>query len=176
MIIMRPEDYARSLFHLLDITSTPVDLEPICKYFNIAVKRVDLALVLGVLIKDRIMPVIAVNKNMTLPRQRFTLAHELGHFIMPHNSPIFACRDAQVNRWEREANRFAGELLMPQPLVERLWRKYEDNPEHRMDILAARLSVSGQALAIRLRGLGITLAEDGSGNERATRDGGKLAI
>jgi len=152
---MRPEDYARSLYHLLDMSRPPISLDLFWNKFDIVVKRIDLELVSGIIIKDQKLSLIAVNKNMGLPRIRFTLAHELGHFILPHNRSVFSCNESQVDRWEQEANRFAAELLMPQPLIKRLWWQYKDNPEHRLEIVAEKLQVSQQALGIRLRGLGL---------------------
>ena len=58
-------------------------------------------------------------------RQRFTLAHELGHWICQvtegDKTPLY-CRDVDVSRaagrqLEREANVFAAELLMPEPAL-----------------------------------------------------------
>src|SRR3954453_10851413 len=62
------------------------------------------------------------------PRRRFTLAHELGHWVCQHlegkTAPVY-CRAADVQpeptaadrALEREANVFAAELLMPEPAV-----------------------------------------------------------
>ncbi|MFX5225882.1 ImmA/IrrE family metallo-endopeptidase, partial [Acinetobacter baumannii] len=59
----------------------------------------------GVTIKvPGLNPCIFIDKNMPSDRQRFTLAHELGHAIM-HKLPS--------ENMEDEANRFASALLMP---------------------------------------------------------------
>ena len=59
------------------------------------------------------------------PRRRFTLAHEVGHWICQalegHEAPVY-CRSEDVGvgedkQLEREANVFAAELLMPEPAV-----------------------------------------------------------
>ena len=47
-------------------------------------------------------------------RRRFTAAHELGHIYLGHTA------DGPVQ--EREANWFAGQLLMPDCLLRELWR------------------------------------------------------
>lgn len=54
--------------------------------------------------------VIYVNKNHPPDRQRFTLAHELGHLVM-HNYDYIPNTE---NEAENEANRFASEFLMPE--------------------------------------------------------------
>jgi Zn-dependent peptidase ImmA (M78 family)/transcriptional regulator with XRE-family HTH domain len=54
------------------------------------------------------LPVIYINKNVSGDRQRFTLAHELGHLVMHQSSYI-----PTVDGAESEANAFASEFLMP---------------------------------------------------------------
>jgi Zn-dependent peptidase ImmA (M78 family) len=59
-------------------------------------------------------------------RQRFTLAHEIGHFVLPDQQDLSApCARESIENWEEElkrpeldANRFAAEILMPRPLLE----------------------------------------------------------
>lgn len=57
------------------------------------------------------------------PRQRFTIGHELGHFLLPwHRQSQFNCKPQDLSfgaktGWEIEANRFSAELLMPRSLV-----------------------------------------------------------
>jgi Zn-dependent peptidase ImmA (M78 family) len=54
-------------------------------------------------------------------RKRFTVAHEIGHFVMPHHRRLKnVCEekkiesfDLNLNRPEIEANEFAAELLLP---------------------------------------------------------------
>jgi hypothetical protein len=66
-------------------------------------------------------PTIIININQPPRRRRFTLAHELGHVLIPwHRGSLyddFSAVDAgsQFDRWEMEseANQFASELLMP---------------------------------------------------------------
>jgi len=69
---------------------------------------------------------IILNKNQYPPRKRFTLAHELGHFVHPLHHPDsegrFNCSNEDIFKTqtngerqdiEAEANEFASELLMP---------------------------------------------------------------
>jgi Zn-dependent peptidase ImmA (M78 family)/DNA-binding XRE family transcriptional regulator len=53
--------------------------------------------------------VIYINKDMSVDRQRYTLAHELGHLMMHSGEYMPNIEDA-----EKEADRFAGEFLMPE--------------------------------------------------------------
>lgn len=52
-------------------------------------------------------PVICLIPNSPGDRQRFSMAHELGHLVLHRR------RDVPARQAEREANRFAGALLMP---------------------------------------------------------------
>lgn len=57
------------------------------------------------------------------PRQRFTIGHELGHFLLPwHRQSQFQCKAQDMSfgtnaEWELQANQFSAELLMPRVLV-----------------------------------------------------------
>jgi hypothetical protein len=106
---------------------------------------------------------IAVNLASNPRRRRFTIAHELGHFLSIHHRPAgaggFTCTSSDLRgsllasemtrhaRQEVEANRFAIELLAP---VEAFAAVAEDIPDlqHVLD-LAARLDLSREACARR---------------------------
>lgn len=103
-----------------------------------------------------------------LPRRRFTAAHELGHFIL-HRSTMGRFRadtdatlceaDGDVtDRMEREANRFAAELLMPAEVCRaraaKLREKHRCCPRGVLVYrLASELLVSREALRYRLQAL-----------------------
>lgn len=70
--------------------------------------------ILGFSLYDPICPVIVVKKLDWEPRQSFTLMHELGHLLLHKTSSIDDERDFQSHQGrEREANAFAGHLLVP---------------------------------------------------------------
>src|SRR5438128_1930962 len=57
-------------------------------------------------------------------RKRFTVAHELGHYVLGHGSEVIRCRPVDVENWdpklhqdERDANTFAAEILMPAAVI-----------------------------------------------------------
>lgn len=114
----------------------------------------------GELVKKPTGYEINVNGSHPMTRQRFTIAHELGHFV--HHRDLIgdgitdsrAYRSTAGHRYfnprigprqETEANRFAANLLMPHDLIEDL----QDQGLNRAQI-AAVLKVSDQALAIRM--------------------------
>lgn len=85
-------------------------------------------------------------------RKRFTVAHEIGHFLLHRNYIGNGISDntlyrssALSNSKESEANGFAAELLMPMKEVKRLRNELHTIPE-----VAQRLGVSELALRIRL--------------------------
>jgi len=101
----------------------------------------------GVLILDRRMPnpVIGLNRFHSDERKLFTAAHELGHFFLRHGEAF--CSNLQdQNQYEREANMFAAELLMPR---EQIINK-ADQP---IDKLARKYEVSQSAMHYRLLSL-----------------------
>lgn len=55
------------------------------------------------------IPVLFLNRQRPGDRQRFTLAHELGHLVMHFGQKISEDRDI-----EEEANKFASEFLLPE--------------------------------------------------------------
>ncbi|MFZ2540511.1 MAG: ImmA/IrrE family metallo-endopeptidase, partial [Gallionella sp.] len=70
--------------------------------------------ILGFSLYDAACPVIVVKKQVWETRQSFTLMHELGHLLLHKTSSIDDERDLQSHRGhEREANAFAGYLLVP---------------------------------------------------------------
>ncbi|HOK20164.1 MAG TPA: ImmA/IrrE family metallo-endopeptidase, partial [Thermosynergistes sp.] len=98
-------------------------------------------------------PIIAVNSSRPLCRRRFSIAHEIGHYLLGHNSLSFSGSGGGMikceSRQERAANAFAAEFLMPKKLLAREAHKYS------LRALARRYLVSMQAMEIRLKELGL---------------------
>ena len=99
---------------------------------------------------------IAYNGKSRLERQRFTIAHELGHFILHRNrQPSFNCDKQSVHTGietlrsiEREADDFASNLLMPGDLL-RDWISSQRIDFRVLGDIAQRFQVSLEALCIR---------------------------
>jgi len=95
---------------------------------------------------------IGVRASEAVTRKRFTVAHEIAHFILHRNRldgglvEDIMYRGGLSNREETQANQMAADILMPFPLINRL----VDEGESSIEKLAARLQVSLQALKIRL--------------------------
>jgi hypothetical protein len=94
-----------SSFADLSFKKFPIDIDGLCLDLKIPGKR----------------PKVWVSRTMPFVRRRFTLAHEIGHIIIPwHRGTIIddieAPQSSEKGRYwdmEAEANRFAAELLMP---------------------------------------------------------------
>src|SRR5262249_31951059 len=88
---------------------------------------------------------IGVNAQHSFVRQRFTVAHEIAHFIL-HRQKLEGgdlvddamYRSGLSTREETAANRFAADILMPLPLIRSLVQAGIRDPKS----LAARLQVS----------------------------------
>lgn len=95
----------------------------------------------------------------SLERQRFTIAHELGHYVNGHlDDNTKMLRDStksysqdNYDYKEYEANKYAAELLMPEEKLEFLLNNQKITT---VEGLAAALIVSYTAMKIRLQNLG----------------------
>lgn len=109
-------------------------------------------------------------------RQRFTIAHELGHLLAGDDQGVHLDRDVFVSgaASERRANAFAGAFLMPEPILRgRVVRGFDRSG---FAALAMSLMVSPHALAIRLRDMRLIDAGTADGWKAMTAvEAGRLA-
>lgn len=158
-----------------DVTEGAVPIDKIVRSYGIEIKldKVDDDLS-GFLVREnkgQKRSLIGANKSHHPHRQRFTIAHELGHFLLHQGEPVHLDEDRQAftinmrNREssrgedndEREANLFAAELLMPAKFLQNdLSEKNLDllGDDAFLDKLARKYKVSTQALTFRLANLG----------------------
>ena len=104
--------------------------------------------------------VIRVNRHDPETRQRFTVAHEVAHFLLHRDQIGNGIQDDVLYRSrlsdarEAEANRLAAIILMPRKLVKEVMQDARDlGVEDTVAYVAKRLKVSEAAARIRL-GLG----------------------
>jgi Zn-dependent peptidase ImmA (M78 family) len=157
------------------ITRGPVPVERIAASLGLKIKRhatdEDLS---GFILRDPKggHPVIGVNKAHHRNRQRFTIAHELGHYLLHEGSLVHVDRERAfkvnlrgdeaskgVDVAEKEANLFAAELLMPGEFLQRDLRSsgvldVRGEVDAALADWAKRYEVSPQALSFRLMYLG----------------------
>jgi Zn-dependent peptidase ImmA (M78 family) len=103
----------------------------------------------GTLVYSDGCPIIGVNGNHALVRQRFTISHEIIHHVRQHGPAM--CLNGSGGWQEYEANSGAAELLMPAAYI-KLHAVYYDFDVVR---LARRYNVSCQAMEYRLINLGL---------------------
>lgn len=152
------------------VNQAPVDVEAIALSLNAQVRKQPTdEEVSGFLYREPGKPaVIGVNSRQHPNRQRFTIAHEIGHLALHNFESVHVDRGFFVklrgpasstgeNVEEVEANLFAAELLMPRAFLK------ADLAQHNtvdflddefLQGLAARYGVSVQAMTIRLSYLG----------------------
>src|SRR5712692_8711048 len=134
MIMRNPKKEAQKLLRKSKAGSIPIDLEKIASSLKIPVLYDEFDdHISGLLVVKNGKTSIGVNKKHHPNRQRFTIAHELGHYILHHKYREDPNNDIHIDKkWayfrsdatgrgvdeqERQANQFAAELLMPEELV-----------------------------------------------------------
>lgn len=155
------EKIARKIFdkHNLKI---PFDLDQLVRHYaDLIYKSIPISGVDGLSLNIKVVgktPTVIINQDITETRQLFTLAHELGHLIIPWHCGIDIedidlshewIADFRYGEMEQEANRFAAEILMPKQFIENLSLK-EENFASLHDRVCLLTGVSHQAAAIRL--------------------------
>ena len=165
-----PERKAQELLNSFGAVGSPVPVEKIAKSIGVQVRfsPLDDELSGMIYIKDGV-PIVGVNSIHHPNRQRFTIAHELGHYQLHRdvlssavhvdkNFPVLM-RDANsATGWDKreiEANQFAAALLMPKSSIEHaLGGKPLDIDDDRpLEEIARKFRVSKQALEYRIRKL-----------------------
>lgn len=151
-------------------TTLPIDIINIIRSEAIQIEERHLEDELsGLLIIHGNAKLIGVETSHSQVRKRFTLAHELGHYILHSNdskmfvdTAIFKRQSdggytTREERMEKEANNFAANILMPEIIVSREVKSfYRDlNDEENVAELAKKFGVSLPAMTFRLINLGI---------------------
>ena len=143
--------------------SAPVNVEGLAAALSIRLRHVSLpAEVSGMIERSGDGYTISVNAADPVTRQRFTIAHELGHYVYHRHllgegvDEDRAYRSIATGKYrntrigkreETEANKFAVNLLMPMDLIDKLRR---DEALTTPEQLARRLGVSLHTMSIRL--------------------------
>jgi len=155
---------------LLDINfkGTKVPVKRVAETLGLKIKEEYLEdNISGFLYKKGKKPTIVVNEDHPLVRRRFTIAHEIGHYVLGHSGDLFLdrkyilFRDSKSSdgslRVEKQANKFAAELLMPEEsiLYEIENRNIDFDDDNQIVNLARAFGVSSQALLIRLSNVGV---------------------
>lgn len=149
----------------------PVPIDVVARGLSLKAEASDLGDdISGLLVVEKGRGAIGYNSTHARVRQRFTVAHEIGHYVMhvknSTHSRLFidkyvAFRDDESsagNDWEEvEANALGAALLMPARLVrdEIKKRKLDLDDEDDLSALAKQFLVSTSAMSYRLVNLGL---------------------
>ena len=164
-------DKSAELLARHNIAAAPVDVEGLARALKVEVRKNSVeGDISGFLYRnhENSTAIIGVNALQHPNRQRFTIAHELGHLLLHTGDQVHVDRGFEVRLRsdesskgtdidEKEANLFAAELLMPKEFVDRDLAELqnEDLTEERtVENLAKKYNVSTSAFAFRLAYLG----------------------
>ena len=129
---LSPEHYAKALLRTVNIQQ-PVLLEEVAGRIS-QIDEVNSSGFDGALLRIAGWPdgIIGVRKTIReKERKRFTIAHEIGHYVLPGHDAENPYCDAddlvaigkEAEKLERAANKFAAEFLLPSEAVRRIVRR-----------------------------------------------------
>lgn len=140
----------------------PVKVGQIAKDLGVKIKVSGMRMgISGQIKREEDGHVIRVNRYEARRRQRFTIAHELAHFLL-HKSLIDSSPDGITDNilyrsgapenTEYEANRLAAEIVMPTLQIEKMLQGYSKKiTDETIEDFAEHFQVSKAAMEIRLR-------------------------
>jgi Zn-dependent peptidase ImmA (M78 family) len=119
--------------------------------------------------------IIGINSSHHQNRQRFSIAHELGHLMLNQDKELFVAKAVKINFRDKlssmavdedevAANSFAADILMPHDFIKNeiikiLDKREKITKEVLIDKLARKFHVSMQAMEYRLINLGFIMGE-----------------
>jgi len=163
----RIEHLVNGILDKCGVTSPPVPVKRIAQSLGLEIQKQAFGdEVSGILIREGAKAIVGVNLSHHIHRQRFSIAHELGHFLLHEGDRIFIDRSYNVNLRsptsslgtdleEIEANIFASVLLIPEQFLAKDLEKEDIDIADPREIgkiqrLAHRYRVSPQAMSLRL--------------------------
>jgi Zn-dependent peptidase ImmA (M78 family) len=168
----RPAEEATKLLQHYQITIPPVPVERIAEQQGAQVIRQrSESPDSGFALRMDGRWIIGVNTQTSRLRQRFSIAHELGHLLLHEEQLIVSTVQVHLrshvsslgtDAQEIEANQFAAELLMPRKFVlDSVATQMSQKPLTRDELvhtLAREFDVSTDAMGYRLVNLGVLMA------------------
>lgn len=153
----KPALIAQALLEELGVDGIP-DVRAIASALDVGIEEADVESFDGALVrvKGSAEGLIAVRQTiLEIGKKNFTIAHELGHLLLPGHDESTVCLQSDVETWdsklpkqELEANEFAGELLVPTQLLVGLIASGKPSFEV-VESLAQKFSTSLTATAYR---------------------------
>lgn len=157
------------ILNQFNIKQPPVLLDNVLAFYKITLGEAPSDEYSGCLIRKKDSALIGINSNETYSRQRFTIAHELAHFLLEKNKDTFIDEENKIsyrsyfhengkNSNEIIADKFAAYLLMPRNMLKKDFIKIEMKgifQENDLEYLAEKYVVSKEAMRYRLANLNL---------------------
>ena len=156
LIAKRAKDALRSA----GIKEMPVDLERVLAYLRLHHERpwhLSADVWEGLTRPTRGRTRLKAQERAPTARERWRLAHEIGHHVLHGDQPVPRQAQWEKNELEHEADLFAAELLMPDGAVERAVKGLEGLVD--IEEIARLFRVGRQEMEKRLRQLGLLRGE-----------------
>ncbi len=142
------------------IYNPPVPIEEIVDKLGIKVSFAPSNDYSGILIRKKGQTLMGINSNEPEARKRFSIAHELGHFLFSKKSVSV---DYRISNYvekpeeEKHADSFAANILMPRRWVSRDFEKISRGTitQNNLTDLAKKYKVSPDAMKFRLANIGL---------------------
>lgn len=157
MSIVRPGQRAEQLIEELCITSaSDLDVEAIAFDQGVEVRYEPLNGCEATLVGYGNQAIATIRKASVRGRERFSIAHEVGHWLL-HRGRSFRCRVDDIVQnysseivFEKEADEFASSLLMPTSILRPIIKSISKPTLQDLQRIANDFDVSLQAMSIRL--------------------------
>ena len=151
---------AKKVLTSAGIKDAPVDLERVLAYLRLHHERpwhLSADVWEGLTRPTRGRTRLKAQERAPTARERWRLAHEIGHHVLHGDQPVPRQAQWEKNELEHEADIFAAELLMPAGPLEKVVKSFEG----RIDIeeAARAFRVGRQEMEKRLRQLGLLKGE-----------------
>lgn len=151
-----------------ELSDQYIDVESMLNTLGLTVERNDDLGASGMLSESKVI----INSQDVAERQRFTMAHELGHAVQGRdevfrNTGITASYTMEQKRDEVFANKFAAQLLMPKKLVVQYTEEFisengldqnklkKESIDDIKNFLADKFHVSLQSMGFRIENLNL---------------------
>jgi Zn-dependent peptidase ImmA (M78 family) len=150
-----------SLLARSNIVKAPVPILSLLEKSGIDIKFGELGDVSGLIARQGRQTIVGINSKQAKTRQRFTMAHEFGHFLLHQDLRSHSDTDFRVKYRNRksseatdveevEANFFAASILMPKPFLDDMKAFEALGDDDRVNMLAEQFNVSAHAMSLRL--------------------------
>lgn len=166
------EESAYKLLDDVGIKDPHVPIEKVASHLNLEIVTHDFGNeISGALIIEDGKAIIGVSPSEPEVRRRFTISHEIGHFLFHKDTSHLFIEDkkfqvlyrseqiSQDYKQEKEANHFAASILMPKSMIEKIIEALNEedyiySDEEIIKLVAKKFKVSQPAMTYRLINLG----------------------